>query len=89
MRQPVLTRRRCRPPPAVLIPTYLNPFRAVSAGATIIGCRAGLRCHTLTLFDVEVIEGSDPLAAIDDILGGPNGAMFRDTVRYVEPRLMS
>jgi len=60
----------------------------------------------LTLFDggapIEVIEGSDPLAAIDDILGRYRSApmahlpMFHggwvgyfgyDTVRYVEPRL--
>ena len=62
--------------------------------------------HTLTLFDggasIEVIEGFDPLAAIDDILGRYRSApmahlpMFHggwvgyfgyDTVRYVEPRL--
>ena len=62
--------------------------------------------HTLTLFvggaPNEVIEGSDPLAAIDDILGRYRSApmahlpMFHggwvgyfgyDTVRCVEPRL--
>ena len=62
--------------------------------------------HTLTLFDggapSEVIEGPDPLAAIDEIVGRYRSApmahlpMFHggwvgyfgyDTVRYVEPRL--
>ena len=77
---------------------------------SIIGLPASRRLTanglTLTLFDggapIEVIEGSDPLAAIDGILGQYSGAPMAhlpvlyggwvgyfgyDTVCYVEPQL--
>ena len=90
-------------------------FESVQGGErwgrySIIGLPASrwltVQGRTLTLFDggapIEVIEGSDPLAAIDDVLGRYRSApmahlpMFHggwvgyfgyDTVRYVEPRL--